>query len=86
MHHACRGRNLRGRRLSSPRREKRGECQASVWLKRGGGEEGSARTAATTSELISLLRNKFDMSSALVVPEQDQAIMIALQHVNALMT
>ena len=29
------------------------------------------------SELISLLRNKLDMSSALVVPLQDQAIMIA---------
>ena len=28
------------------------------------------------SELISLLRNKLDMSSALVVPVQDQAIMI----------
>ena len=38
-----------------------------------------ARTAATVSELISLLRNKLDMSSALVVPEQDQAIVIAIQ-------
>lgn len=41
-------------------------------IKRG----GEARTAATVSELISLLRSKLDMSSALVVPEQDQAIMI----------
>lgn len=45
-----------------------------------------ARTAATVSELISLLRNRLDMSSALVVPVQDQAIMIAIQFggVNAL--
>jgi hypothetical protein len=39
---------------------------------------GAARTAATVSELISLLRNKLDMSSALVAPEQDQA-MITVQ-------
>jgi hypothetical protein len=35
---------------------------------------GCARTAATVSELISLLRNKLDMSSTLLVPEQDQAM------------
>jgi hypothetical protein len=39
---------------------------------------GGARTAATESELISLLRSKLDMSSALVVPVQDQA-MITIQ-------
>jgi len=74
MHDACRRRNLRGRRLSSPRG---GEnvCVSTSVVRAG---RGSARTAATVSELISLLRNKLDMSSALVVPEQDQAIMIAI--------
>ncbi len=38
------------------------------------GGRGSVRTAATVSELISLLRNRLDTSSALVVPEQDQAM------------
>lgn len=71
MHDAYRRRNLRGRRLSSPREER--ELTSAVKARRG------ARTAATVSELISLLRNKLDMSSALVVPEQDQAIMIAIQ-------
>ena len=46
----------------------------SVVKARKAGRE-SARTAATMSELISLLRNKLEMSSALVVPEQDQAMM-----------
>jgi hypothetical protein len=39
--------------------------------------------AAMVSKLISLLSNKLDMSSALVVPEQDQAIMIDHYSVNA---
>jgi hypothetical protein len=54
-------------------------CVNVGWLIKGEAGRGSARTAATVSELISLLRNKLDMSSALVVPEQDQAIMIAIQ-------
>jgi hypothetical protein len=53
-------------------------------VRRGRAGRGSARTAATVSELISLLRNKLDMSSALVVPEQDQAIMTAIHAFNAL--
>lgn len=75
MHDACRRRNLRGRRLSSPREERKCVCQSTSVVRAG---RGSARTAATVSELISLLRNKLDMSSALVLPEQDQAIMIAI--------
>jgi hypothetical protein len=54
--------------------------------KGGQAGRGSARTVATMSELISLLRNKLDMSSTLVVPEQDQAITIASLSVNASMT
>lgn len=74
MRDACRRRNLRGRRLSSPREGRENYYDVSGWFTIERGEE--ARTAATVSELISLLRNKLDMSSALVVPEQDQAIVI----------
>jgi len=46
-----------------------------TWIRFSAGLGGEvARTAATVSELISLLRNKLATSPALEVPEQDQAM------------